>query len=106
MRKYQVILVDDIDGSEAAKTVQFAYSGKEYEIELSEENIARLEEALEPFISNGRRVTSKRGGGRGRRGGAPSRSAQIREWAREQGIPVPDRGRIPNDVMKQFEEAH
>lgn len=35
----------------------------------------------------------------------PNRSAQVREWARENGIEVPDRGRIPYHVVDLFDAS-
>jgi len=34
------------------------------------------------------------------------RPAAVRAWAREQGIVVSDRGRVPGDVARRYEEAH
>ena len=36
---------------------------------------------------------------------SPSTS-QVRQWAREQGVPVGDRGRIPADLVAQYLAAH
>jgi hypothetical protein len=30
----------------------------------------------------------------------------VREWAKQQGIEVSERGRIPASVVSQYEEAH
>lgn len=112
MRKIQVILLDDIDGSEAERTVQFALEGATYEIDLSQENITKLEQALEPFISKATKVATSRGGrsrGRGNGtggGGGRSKAAEVRAWAKDQGIEVPDRGRVPNSVIEQYERAN
>lgn len=107
MRKIQVILLDDIDGSDAERTVQFALDGATYEIDLSQENIGKLEQALEPFIEKATRVATARGGrSRGRStsgGGGRSKAAEVRAWAKEQGIEVPDRGRVPNHIIEQYE---
>ena len=50
-----VILVDDLDGSEATEQVEFAVDGRSYEIDLSAANSAKLREALAPYISAARR---------------------------------------------------
>jgi hypothetical protein len=44
----QVIVqfVDDLDGSVASGTVEFALDGKDYAIDLSDENAAKLREVL------------------------------------------------------------
>jgi hypothetical protein len=41
-----VILVDDLDGTEAAEQVEFAVDGRSYQIDLSAANSAKLREAL------------------------------------------------------------
>lgn len=108
MRKVQVILIDDIDGSGADRTVQFGFDGTHYEIDLSDANVAKLEEALAPFIEKATKVSSARAaGGRARRtASGRSKAAEVRAWAKEQGIAVPDRGRVPNDILEQYEAAH
>ncbi|HMR50750.1 MAG TPA: Lsr2 family protein [Arachnia sp.] len=109
-RKVEVTLVDDIDGSPADRNVTFALDGKTYEIDLSEGNIARLSEALAPFIESGRRVTrsaTARAAAPVRRSGASSsNAAAIRVWAAENGHEVSDRGRIPADVVAAYEAAN
>lgn len=108
MRKIQVILLDDIDGSSAERTVQFAVDGASYEIDLSEANIAKFEKALAPFVEKATKVGSRSGGrGRGRGTAAgKSKASEVRSWAKDQGIDVPDRGRVPNDIIEKYEAAH
>lgn len=108
-RKVEVTLIDDIDGSKAARTVEFALEGAQYQIDLSEENIAALEKALAPYVEKAHRVPAA--AGRGRRRAAASTdagasAAQVRAWAAEQGIKVSPRGRIPAEVMDAFVQAH
>jgi hypothetical protein len=45
---------DDLDGSEASECVEFALDGREYEINLSDENAARLRAVLAPFAAAAR----------------------------------------------------
>lgn len=105
MAKQEIIrLVDDLDGGEATVTVEFAVDGSSYEIDLSEANADRLRKGLEEFITHARRGS----GSRARQAAAPSRtprtpkdaqqSRELRGWAREYGIAVSDRGRIPELV--------
>src|SRR3954451_10769401 len=65
-QKVQVILVDDVDGGEAAETVSFALDGVSYEIDVSEENASALREALAPWVGHARRVGGRSGGSRSR----------------------------------------
>ncbi|MGP5268482.1 Lsr2 family DNA-binding protein [Brachybacterium alimentarium] len=39
-------------------------------------------------------------------GGDPERTARIREWARENGHEVSDRGRIAGSVIEAYDAAH
>jgi hypothetical protein len=105
-RNVHVVVTDDLTGEPGARTITFALESKSYEIDLSEDNVAALRAALQPWIDAGRpagpaRVPSPRRGG----GGEPS-AAQVRAWARENGLSVPDRGRLPDWVRTQFEAAH
>jgi hypothetical protein len=110
-QKVQIILTDDIDGGEAAETVSFSIDGAAYEIDLSEANAAKLRSALHPFMRGGRRFKAINGARSTRRTGASAASngrktGEIRAWAREQGITVNDRGRIPVNVIERYRAAH
>jgi septation ring formation regulator EzrA len=109
----RVVLSDDLDGSEATQTLQYMIDGQEYEIDLSEENVQRFHEALEPFVSASRQVqrqaalTRRRGDGR-RRSGSRWRDdiPQIRAWAEANDYEVSARGRIKKEILDAYDEAH
>lgn len=105
MRHTQVILVDDLDGGEADETVNFRIDGKSYEIDLSAANGTRLRDTLAPYIAAGRR--SSNGHGRvARTNGKPTdraRNQAIREWARNQGLKIAERGRIPDEIQVRYD---
>ena len=107
-QKVEVLLVDDIDGGEADETVSFSIDGTAYEIDLSKKNAAKLRNGLEPFVASARkaRKTTGRTGRGSRTAGSRERSAEIREWAKSRGIKVNERGRIPANVIEQYEAAH
>lgn len=96
-------LVDDLDGTQLedgqGETVRFGLDGKAYEIDLSAENAAALQEALAPFVKAGRR---QGGSGTPRRRSSSRDLDAIRAWARENGYEVADRGRISADVEKAY----
>lgn len=103
-RKEIITLVDDLDGSEAQSTVQLALDNSAYEIDLSEANEAKLREALGPFLKAGRRQPQPT-----KSKSSASRSTQtraelqhIRAWAKENGYPVNERGRIPNSILEAY----
>jgi nucleoid-associated protein Lsr2 len=104
-QRTQVLYVDDIDGSEAEGTVRFGYGGAEYEIDLNKKHSDQLASALGPYIAAARRVSASRRPGRGTRANRHNQS-DVRAWAREQGIKISDRGRIPADVLAQYHAAH
>jgi hypothetical protein len=93
----------------AAQTVSFAYAGRSYEIDLGEKNRAKLEKALEPFISAARKAD---GSGRSHRFERRPPSADsradlpvVRTWAAEHGFEVSGRGRISKKVLEAYQQA-
>lgn len=60
-QKVNIILVDDLDGSEAEETVTFGLDGSQYEIDLNSKNAEAMREALAPFVDSARRVAARRG---------------------------------------------
>jgi hypothetical protein len=105
-QKVNIVLIDDIDGSDAVETVTFGLDGTSYEIDLNKKNAAALRNAVAPYVGNARKVTGTR---RGRRPAAtalgPS-AREVRDWARSNGFKVPDRGRIPAEVRAAFDKAN
>jgi hypothetical protein len=104
-QKITVELQDDLDGGPADETVRFGVDGAEYEIDLSKKNAAAFRRKIAPFIEHAR----KAGRGLRRRPGrtvsSREHSGDIRAWAKDQGIAVSDRGRIPASVVEQYEAA-
>jgi Lsr2 len=109
-----VRFVDDLDGSEASGTFDFSLEGRSYQIDLSDDNAAKLRDALAPYVDAARKA-----GGRGRARAArqtavaekPARSsreetAAIRQWARDNGHQVSERGRIPKSVIEAYQAAN
>jgi hypothetical protein len=107
-QRVNVVLVDDIDGSDAVETVGFALDGVDYEIDLSAKHAAELRDAFALYVGHSRRT-----GGRhksGRRSSAPAvdgaSAADIRAWARENGWDVPERGRVSAEVREAYAAAN
>nr|BFE73142.1 Lsr2 family protein [Actinoplanes digitatis] len=50
------LLTDDIDGSEADRTIEFGLDGVSYTIDLSEKNTGKLRKALDPYLAVASRV--------------------------------------------------
>lgn len=109
VQKVQVMLVDDIDGSTADETVTFALDGISYEIDLSSSHASALRESFAEWIGHARRAGGRKTAARrpGAKSAAGSSDAgQIREWAREHGYEVSERGRISAEVREAYEKAN
>ena len=108
-QRVNVVLVDDIDGSDATETVSFALDGVDYEIDLSDEHAAELRNAVSLYVGHARRTGGRRKSGRRSSTpaaeGAPS-AADIRAWARENGWDVPERGRVSAEVREAYSAAN
>ena len=105
-----VILVDDLDGSEATEQVEFAVDGRSYEIDLSARNSAKLREVLAPYISAARRRSGRRSPspavGPARPASDREHNQDIRKWAATQGMRISERGRIPSNVLEAYRRNH
>ncbi|QNA93189.1 MULTISPECIES: Lsr2 family protein [unclassified Microbacterium] len=112
-------LVDDIDGSVLevgeGETVHFSLNGASYEIDLNTEHAEELRNALEPYISAGRRAgsagtarssNSARSASPRKRPARNPEVAAIRAWANENGYSLSERGRIPAPVLEAYRAAH
>ncbi|ONI71365.1 hypothetical protein ALI144C_52615 [Actinosynnema sp. ALI-1.44] len=111
-QKVVVQLVDDLDGttSDDITTVTFGIDGVSYEIDLTDANATKLREQVQEFADSARRT-----GGRAKRGIVPigakpqanrEQTKAIRDWARQNGYDLSDRGRIPATVIEAFDAAH
>ncbi len=80
-RRDVVILEDDLEGGPADETVKFALDGVQYEIDLSQKNAARLRES----------AAADR-----------EQNKAIRTWAKRKGRNISDRGRIPQEIVDEY----
>ena len=117
-QRVNVVLVDDIDGSDASETVSFAMDGIDYEIDLSEKHAADLRDVISLYVGHARRIGGRRKGNRrsgsgsggsaatGGSAGSGASAADIRAWARENGYEVPERGRVSAEVREAYAAAN
>jgi len=104
-----VVLIDDIDQSEAAETVRFGVDGTAYEIDLSAEHASELRSTISRYITVARRIQSAPARARQQRPSRPrtqmdrEQSRRIRSWAMERGLLASPRGRIPQHVAEEYE---
>ncbi len=106
-QRVNVVLVDDLDGSDAAETVSFALDGVGYDIDLSNKHAGDLRKALALYVGHARRTGGRRKSGKRSASAAGGTSAaEIRAWARDNGWDVPERGRVAAEVREAFDSAH
>jgi Lsr2 len=104
-QKVTIILIDDLDGGEADVTVRFGLEGADYEIDLSAGHASELRDALAPFVASGRRSPGRPSRAGTRAGTGKVNPAEVRDWAKAQGMDVNDRGRVPAELMVKFRAA-
>lgn len=94
-----VTITDDLGGIGEATPVKFTANGRVYEIDLNKRNqetFQRRQEALyAPYIAAARDITTDE----------VNRSRVIRAWAAANGIEIANRGRVPEDIVKQYDAA-
>ena len=112
----------DGDMTEDVETVSFAVDGQAYEVDACEQHREELRDAFAPYVGAARKVGGSSGGAAsgGRRaargssrpaaassGGSDREEVQrIREWARENGHKVSERGRLSSSVLEAYRAAH
>ena len=121
VQKTIVTTVDDLTGEESDEisTVEFALDGVGYMIDLTDKNAQQLHDALSGYVAAARRIGGRqRGRDRGRqpRSASGTRSSSsgynretqraIRQWAKQHGHPVSDRGRLPASIVTAWEDQH
>ena len=100
-----VTLEDDLGGGPADETIRFAFGGAEYEIDLSSKNATAFRRKLAPFIEHARKAGRRQPRRSPRAAVGRQRSGDIRAWAKEHGVAVSERGRIPASVLEQYRAA-
>jgi hypothetical protein len=91
----------------ADETVVFGLDSRSYVIDLSSENAEELRKVLGDYLEAARPLAEERRG-------HPLSAAQakraelqaVRDWAEAQGTTVKPRGRIPRDVVRNYERAN
>ena len=106
-------LRDDLDGSEATKTVVFAWVGTTYEIDLSDDNVEKFSAVMAPYVGAARKSPA-----RGRRRVAESiveayddaQAALAKTGAAPRGTPTArkaaaKRARVAESIVEAYDDA-
>ena len=107
-QRVNIVLEDDLDGSEADETVTFALDGVSYEIDLTSGNATKLRDDLAVWIGHAERTGGRRATARSASKGSGRKTdlSAVRAWARENGHQVSERGRISAAVQAAYDKAH
>lgn len=113
------IITDSLDGKdlpEDTKPITVSLGRKSWDLYLSDANLEKFYSAMDKFTKNEPEhtatafsVSRKTSPEKGKRD--PEMLREIRAWAQSEGIthngkPLSDRGRIPNEVIAQWEQSH
>jgi hypothetical protein len=109
-QKVSVTYVCDYDQKEIPegehRTRRFSLDGRDYEIDLCARHGGKLDETIGRYAQHARRASARAQPVKRRTAAHRQHSANVRAWAKTQGIDVGDRGRIPADVVARYEAAH
>lgn len=108
------VLTDDLDGSTGDETIRFTWQGEPLEIDLSSANAEKFKDAVRPYVTAARKVTEFRKSTPAKQskvktsGPTPEQeeTKRIREWAKENGLEVSDRGRISQTIRDLYAAEH
>jgi hypothetical protein len=106
MQRVEVRLEDDLTGGPADETVRFGVDGRDYELDLNNRHAIEFRRQLAPFVEHARLVLRERTHARMRTAASRERSREIRAWAEGQGFSVAEHGRLPGNVIHEYERAH
>lgn len=109
----KMIQIDDYDGkSEGAEPFFFSLNDRFWRIDLVGANRKKIEDFLAPFIDKAQPTDPPKGGKRTpateyTNGFGDPDPAEVRAWAKAQDPPIPvnEKGRVPDDVTRQYKQA-
>ncbi len=116
---YTCDLHEGDETTEGVAEVSFAFDGSSYEIDLCPDHRTEMEEALAAYVGSARRANragtssprratraaTSTGSGRASGGSDREEVQRIREWARENGHKVSERGRLSSSVLEAYRAA-
>jgi hypothetical protein len=105
-------IVDDLThemlGEGEGQTIEFAFEGNSYTIDLSEKNADEFRKVMTKYTDAGTKEVARLP--RAAASSAPKSNkdelAKIRQWAKDNGIEVSSRGRISQAIQDQYRAAH
>lgn len=103
-QRVNIETLSDLSEKPDASTVTFGLDGVTYEIDLTEQEQEKLRDVLAKYVGAARPL--KGGKAKARKAQSGPSPKDIRAWAADNGVEVPARGRIPEDVREQYVAAN
>jgi len=85
---------------------RFSFDGRDYEIDLCSWHSDSFDDTITRFAQHARKSQARAPVVKRRTATHRQHSASVRAWAKDMGIEVSDRGRIPTAVVARYEAAH
>jgi hypothetical protein len=112
-QKVQIQLLSDLalaknpdSRVQANRTTRLALDERAVDLDLTDGEFEVLSDLLQPYIEAGRqagRSGAPKFRGRARQARKTVDTARVRNWVREQGLDIKDRGRVPADLVEKYE---
>lgn len=104
VQKIRVLLISDLDGTEADEMVRFALDGQPYEIDLTTGQAEGMRAELAVYVEHARRVSRPKAGQyRAKKNTGRTDLPDIRQFARDRGYDIKDRGQIPVRIVEEYD---
>lgn len=100
------IVESDISGNTDASTVSFGFEGTWYEVDLTAQEREELKNALSRYFKIGRKTGPRPNPKRAVPDTTPEQREIIRQWAKDEGFEIADRGVIPKQIFAAYKTEH
>lgn len=115
-----ILYVDDFTGEDSGdvETVTFSLNEVAFEVDLNKDNRTALSDVLARYIEVARKVSPHKAASRkavkakgpstkasAKQVGRAQKNAEVREWAKDNGFSLGNRGRIPERVYTAHENS-
>lgn len=100
------ILVSDISDEPDAVTTPFGYDDVAREIDLTRSELDEFEVLLRPYIAVARKISEPTQRKRRVPETTAEERAEIRAWARDEGLRITGWGQVPLTIFAAYQAAH
>jgi hypothetical protein len=111
MKETITVVRDDLDGSVIeegqGETVRFSVNNTSYIMDLTTKNAAAFRDAIKPYIDAAvKEVASLPRSASSAPKGNKEELQKIRQWAKDNGYQVSDRGRVSAEIQSAYHAAN